>query len=87
MAQLIQIGNSLGLRIPRAVIQQAKLANKELLFKVTDDGLLIKPVEVSPRVDWHEKIKAVLAAYPEAKMTKEDYEWLDADLSDGDYIW
>jgi hypothetical protein len=27
------------------VIQQATLATKELQFKVTDEGLLIKPIE------------------------------------------
>jgi antitoxin MazE len=88
MAQLIPIGNSQGIRIPRAVIQQAKLANKELQFKVTDEGLLISPVVAHPRADWSEKIQAILTKHPEAvQLTQEDKDWLDADLSDEDFIW
>ncbi len=84
MAHLIPIGNSQGIRIPRAVIQQAKLANKELQFKVTDDGLLIKPVEAAPRAQWQEKIAALLATHEASLLTQEDRDWLEADLTDED---
>ena len=82
MAHLIQIGNSQGIRIRRAVIQQANLANKELQFKVTDDGLLIKPVEAAPRAQWQEKIAALLATNDASLLMQEDRDWLDADLAD-----
>jgi antitoxin component of MazEF toxin-antitoxin module len=47
MAALIRIGNSLRVRIPKTIIEQAHLKDKELNFKVTDDGLLIQPVKTN----------------------------------------
>lgn len=54
MATLIRIGNSHGVRIPKAIIEQAHLQHSELQFKVVDDGLLIQPVR-KPRQDWKEQ--------------------------------
>ena len=51
MATLTRIGNSQGIRIPKAVIELAQLENKELSFKVTDEGLLIQIVD-KPRQNW-----------------------------------
>ncbi len=45
MANLIQIGNSKGIRIPKAIIDQARLNDIELGFKITDEGLLIQPLK------------------------------------------
>ena len=42
MAHLIRIGNSFGVRIPQAIIQQIGFKkDMNLVFKVTEDGLLI----------------------------------------------
>ena len=41
MAQIIRIGNSQGIRIPKPIISLANLDNKELDFVVLDSGLLI----------------------------------------------
>ena len=41
MAQIIKIGNSQGIRIPKPIISIANLDNKELDFVVLDSGLLI----------------------------------------------
>ncbi|AXE61740.1 AbrB/MazE/SpoVT family DNA-binding domain-containing protein [Candidatus Thioglobus sp. NP1] len=41
MAQIIKIGNSQGIRIPKPIISLANLDNKELDFVVLDSGLLI----------------------------------------------
>lgn len=38
MTELIQIGNSQGIRIPRPLIEQAKLQGKELSFEVLEGG-------------------------------------------------
>ncbi len=45
MTTLIRIGNSQGIRIPKAIIEQAHLRDKKLEFKVAHDGLLIQPLE------------------------------------------
>jgi antitoxin MazE len=44
MTHLIPIGNSLGVRIPKAIIAQIGMTKETpLTFKVVDDGLLIAP--------------------------------------------
>lgn len=84
MATLIRIGNSQGIRIPKAIIEQAHLEDKELNFVVTDDGLLIQPVK-KHREGWKEQFDKALQL--EAS-SGEDQEWLDAPLADeGEWEW
>lgn len=46
MTHLIRVGNSLGVRIPKAIIAQAGFKEEMALsFKVTDKGLLIAPMK------------------------------------------
>ena len=78
MTALIRIGNSQGVRIPKALIEQAQLENKELFFKVMDDGLLIRPAK-QPRQGWKQEFDKALQFEEAAQV---DEEWLDAPLSD-----
>lgn len=84
MTTLIRIGNSQGVRIPKAIIEQANLEDKELKFKVTDDGLLIQPVK-KHREGWKEQFDKAL----QFKATgNEEQEWLEALLADeGEWEW
>ena len=75
MAQLIQIGNSKGIRIPKALIEQAALENKELELKLVKEGLLIKTVSQA-RQGWQEAISAALKENQDLK----DEAWLETDL-------
>ncbi len=84
MTTLIRIGNSQGIRIPKAIIEQAKLDDKELEFKVIDEGLLIKPVK-KPRQGWKEKFDNALES---SALNETDQEWLNAPLTtDEDWEW
>ena len=84
MTALIRVGNSQGVRIPKALIEQAHLNNKELVFQVVDDGLLIRPVK-RPRQGWKEQFDSALAS---RESDSADQEWLDAPLSvDEDWEW
>lgn len=57
MAHLIRIGNSFGVRIPQAIIHQIGFEkNMNLVFKVTEEGLLIS-AEKQARDGWEEKFK------------------------------
>ena len=47
MATLIKIGNSQGIRIPKPLVEQAQLENRELSLEVTQEGLLIKPIKAT----------------------------------------
>jgi len=84
MAKLIKIGNSRGIRIPKATIEQAQLEGKELEFKVVENGLLVQPVR-KPRQGWKEQFERVLQSQKDSQLDKE---WLDAPLLDEeDWEW
>ena len=86
MASLIKIGNSQGIRLPKAIIKQAHLENTNLEFEVLENGLLIKPVNNIGREKWEENIRSVLAA----NEGKNDEALLDDMLNDSDldeYEW
>jgi antitoxin MazE len=48
--QIIKIGNSKGIRIPKPLLEQSHL-DGEVELEVRDDGLLIKPAK-KPRFNW-----------------------------------
>jgi antitoxin MazE len=84
MTTLIKIGNSQGIRIPKAIIEQARLSDKQLEFKIIDDGLLIQPVK-KIREGWKEQFDHALNSRESGKA---DQEWLDAPLVDEtDWEW
>ena len=55
--QIIKIGNSRGIRIPKTLIDQVKLGN-EVEIVVQRGHLLIRPVS-RPRGGWDEKFRAM----------------------------
>ena len=84
MTSLIRIGNSQGVRIPKAIIEQAQLEDKELEFKVIDDGLLIKPVK-RPREGWKAQFDKAMQSNESEQV---EQEWLEAPLlDDEDWEW
>ena len=66
MTMLIKIGNSQGVRIPKAIIKQAHLENAPLEFEVTAQGLLLKPIQKKPREGWAEAFKQMAKAGDDA---------------------
>ena len=86
MSRLIAIGNSQGIRIPKPIIQQAHLENRELELVIVDNGLLIKPVEKCHRESWVSDIEQVYASHK----NKKDEALLDDFLNDSvleEYVW
>lgn len=82
MTHLIHIGNSFGVRIPKAIIQQLGFEkNTDLVFKVTEEGLLISP-EKKAREGWEQKFKSkknvkqkkILGEFPN-EFDKDEWEW------------
>jgi len=84
MAQLIKIGKSRGVRIPKVPIEEAHLAGRELNFQVLEDGLMILP-SPKPREGWAEAIQASQSAHGAESV---DDEWLDSPLvSSSEWEW
>lgn len=83
MAHLVSIGNSQGVRIPKILIKQARLENKELSFKVVDNGLLITPTKTA-RANWLKQCEAIITTSGQEPL---DHEWLDANLTDDVQEW
>ena len=82
MTMLVKIGNSQGVRIPKAIIKQAHLENSPLEFEVTAQGLLLKPVQKKPREGWAEAFKEMAKSGDDALLIDdsldldfEEWEW------------
>lgn len=57
MTHVIRVGNSLGVRIPKAITMQLGLTeNTDIELKITDNGLLISPVR-HRREGWADSFK------------------------------
>ena len=84
MAYLVKIGNSQGIRIPKPLIQQARLEGKELDIQVVNQGILVTPSK-KPREGWEKSIDLILKENGSEPL---DSEWLDAELtSDENLEW
>lgn len=82
MTHIVKIGNSRGIRIPKPLIEQAKLEGKELDLQLVNNGLLITPKKEA-RDGWKELIEQSLAAN---KNDDPDREWLDFPLAADDEL-
>lgn len=82
---IVQIGNSKGVRIPKALLEQLKF-ERTVEFEITSEGLLMRPVKEkkteNPRADWAEMFDKALAN--EADDAREFDDWNVANLSEFD---
>ena len=82
--QLIKIGNSRGVRLPKAIIEQLGLEN-EIELEVRPDEIALRPAKRKPRAGWAESFKAMAEAGDDAlidgplpsltKFDEEEWEW------------
>lgn len=82
MAQIVKIGNSQGIRIPKLLIEQANLEGKELKLQVVGEGLLISPSR-GIREGWRESIAQSMRAHGQEPLDKD---WIDLPLDSNDEI-
>jgi antitoxin MazE len=75
-ARIIQIGNSRGVRIPKAMLEQAGMTDR---VELSAEGgcITITAASAAPRLDWKAKFESLGG---NAALSDEDTEWLDADL-------
>jgi antitoxin MazE len=80
---IVNIGNSQGVRIPKILLEQSKLSG-EVELEVKGDSIIISPAR-KPRQGWAEQIKKALAENPEKeelfgeniqnRFDEEEWEW------------
>ncbi len=68
-ANIIPIGNSQGIRIPKVLLEQTRLG-KEVELEVVDQKIVIRPI-THPRQGWDQKFKH-LAEKNEDRLILED---------------
>jgi antitoxin MazE len=51
LINIIQIGNSQGIRLPKSILEQLHITNK-VDMEIEDDKIILKPINKSPRKNW-----------------------------------
>ncbi len=81
-ASIVPIGNSKGIRIPKAILEQCQI-EKEVELEVKGDKIIIAPVASEPRKGWERAFKQmhdakddVLVVSDAIDLNVEDWEWL-----------
>lgn len=74
---IVAIGNSRGVRLPKAVLEQVDLSD-EAELSVENGCIVISPAK-APRRGW----AGVFASDPAVDQSVEDSDWLDAPLTEG----
>ena len=79
-AQIIRIGNSQGIRIPKTLLEDGKISG-EVELEIHEEGILIRSLQ-KPRATWESEFRAVadadddqpLAETPTA-FEKKEWQW------------
>ncbi len=79
-AQIIQIGNSQGIRIPKVLLEESRISG-EVEVELHRDGILIRKAR-KPRAGWAEAFKAMaenedgeLEAAAATAFEKKEWQW------------
>lgn len=67
--RIIKIGNSHGIRIPKALLEQSRLTDEVELY-AEEDRLIIRPIR-SPRQGWEAQFRAMAEAGDDQLMDAE----------------
>ena len=87
VTKLIQIGNSRGIRLPKAIIEQAGLKD-DVEIVVRDGQVILSPVVDNPRAGWAEAFAKAKEEHGN-ELTEEDQAWLNApnEFDEKDWTW
>jgi antitoxin MazE len=76
-ARIIQIGNSRGIRIPKAMLEQAGMTDKVEL-SAEGNCITIKAANAAPRSGWKDMFERL---GDKVALSPEDLDWIEADLN------
>lgn len=80
-ATIVPIGNSKGIRIPKALLAQCNI-HKDVELEVKGNAILIKSVRSKPRRNWEEAFKKLHERKEDALLISDA-----VDLADDDWEW
>lgn len=84
--KLVQIGNSMGLRLPKNLIKQFSLDKGEIEISVESDGLKIKSVESVPALEtWDLLFKNAISSSNE--LDTDVFEGIPNEGDDTEWKW
>lgn len=79
-AQIIRIGNSQGVRIPKTLLEDGKLSG-EVELELHEDGILIRSLQ-KPRANWDAAFKSVadvdddqVLSDPSTEFERKEWQW------------
>ena len=79
---IVRIGNSNGVRIPKALLEQCGFKDK-VIVKVENGTLILIPDD-TPRVGWEESFKAMAKAGDDALL---DPDTIESDFDKNEWEW
>jgi antitoxin MazE len=81
LINIIPIGNSQGIRIPKSILKQCHIENK-VDMEIEDNKIILKPINRTPRKDWANKFKQMhineddkLIIDDSIDLNTDDWEW------------
>ena len=84
--KLVQIGNSMGLRLPKSLIKQFSLDKGEIELSVENDGIKIKSTaSVPPLETWDLLFKNAMAT--DSNLDTDAFEGLENESDPNEWTW
>ena len=81
LISVVQIGNSKGIRIPKAILEQCNI-HDQIELEVENGKIILEPVHDSPRKGWDEAFREMaennddhLLIFDGVDIDMEDWEW------------
>lgn len=79
LVSIVPVGNSKGIRLPKAILEQLHIADTVEL-EVDNQQIIIKPIHTSPRQGWRE-------AFDKMRDRKEDSMLMPEETDSGAFLW
>jgi len=73
LVSVIPIGNSRGIRLPKAILEQLQIEDK-LEMEIEEKRLILKPVSRKPREGWEAAFQTMTANSDDSLIIKESHE-------------
>jgi len=79
LVSIVQIGNSKGVRLPKAILEQLQISEK-IDLEVENQQIVLKPVKNKPRTGWDDAFKEMSNLHEDALIIadnehSEGFEW------------